>query len=435
MKLNVTYKESCLETLRKMPNEFLDCVITSPPYWQLRDYGYEGQWGLEPTYLEYLENLWSMMDELYRVLKPSGTVWINLGDTYSKTKCLLLIPHRFAIGCIDRGWIVRNDIIWAKRNGMPESITDRFTKKHEYFFFMTKSTEYYFDLDGIRDKVKAESLKRYEYAFSGNKGGIDRDMVGYTQGDKSHLLGENSKGKNCGDVADFWDIPTKPSSDKHYAAYNQDLIHKPIIAGCPEFVCNKCGKPREKIFEYEEIIVSEKDFSEKYKDSGVNSAGGRATYITEKLKQSPDKIKIAHYLKSNKRDYTYSMLDEIFGYKDTAAHWFRTDIGFSLPTPTDWLRLKELLLFDDTYDAIMTETVKVIVDDKGFKGKLNGLTDCGCGEGFSAGVVYDPFMGTGSTAVATLRRDRNFIGSEISQEYIKICDIRVNAILQQPTLF
>jgi DNA modification methylase len=435
MKLNKTYQEPCLETLTKMPNDFLDCVITSPPYWQLRDYGYEGQWGLETTYSEYLENLWSMMDEIYRVLKSSGTVWINLGDTYSKSKCLLLIPHRFAIGCIERGWIVRNDIIWAKRNAMPESITDRFSKKHEYFFFMTKSTEYYFDLDGIRDKVKAESLKRYEYAFSGNKGGVDRDMIGYNQGDKSHLIGENSKGKNCGDVADFWDIPTKPNSDKHYASYNEDLIHKPIVSGCPEFVCNKCGKPREKIFEYEEIIVSEKEFSEKYKDSGVNSAGGRATFIVEKLKNNPNSIEIAQFLKRNKGDYTYSMLDEIFGYKDTAAHWFRTDIGFSFPKPSDWIKLKELLSFDDTYDLIMTETVKVICDDKGFKGKFKELSDCGCKAGFSAGIIYDPFIGTGSTAVATLRRKRNFIGSEMSEEYIKICNKRVNAILQAPTLF
>ena len=171
MEINKIYNEPCLDTLMKMQDNSIDCVITSPPYWQLRDYGYDGQWGLEPTFQEYLEHLWSMMDLIYLKLKPSGTCWINLGDTYaSKTKgtgginnnkrqarkdkenfqafdcgatkteieepdkCLLLIPHRFAIGCIDRGWIVRNDIIWAKRNGMPESVTDRFSKKHEYFF-------------------------------------------------------------------------------------------------------------------------------------------------------------------------------------------------------------------------------------------------------------------------------------------------------------
>ena len=312
MEINKIYNEPCLETLKRMPNDFLDCVITSPPYWQLRDYGYESQWGLEPTYNQYLDHLWEMMDEIYRVLKPTGTCWINLGDTYARgsrkkdgtnhtvsnakehhiepytkpnyrglNKCLLLIPHRFAIGCIDRGWIVRNDIIWAKRNGMPESVTDRFSKKHEYFFFMVKSEKYYFDLDAVRDKIKEVSIERLQRGvsdtnkwvngasgnsphnlsqpraniktkipknsaemfgsprarqhretnikFGGNKG--DGNDTGIYSGNNWQ---PRADGKNPGSVADFWDIPTKPSSNEHYAAYNDELIKKPILAGCPE---------------------------------------------------------------------------------------------------------------------------------------------------------------------------------------------------------
>jgi DNA modification methylase len=259
---NKIYNEPCLDTLRKMPNDFLDCVISSPPYWQLRDYGYDGQWGLEPTFQEYLEHLWEMMDEIHRVLKPSGTCWINLGDTYNNSgwagdrkdkyndqpivatgtkagrggqkgfpdKCLILIPHRFAIGCIDRGWIVRNDIIWAKRNGMPEPVNDRFTKKHEYIFLMTKSKKYYFDLDSIRGKHSQISLNRDKYGRN----------VEYAKGQASigraHEAGEmcNPNGKNPGSVSDFWDVNTKPSTVKHYASYNAELITKPILAGCPE---------------------------------------------------------------------------------------------------------------------------------------------------------------------------------------------------------
>lgn len=432
MEINKIYNEPCLETLKSMPDKSIDCVITSPPYWQLRDYGYDGQWGLEPTFYEYLEHLWQMMDEIYRVLKDEGTCWINLGDSYNNSglagkrkdkyndqpivakrtkagmggqkdypnKCLVLIPHRFAIGCIDRGWVVRNDIIWAKRNGMPEPVTDRFTKKHEFIFLMVKSDKYFFDLEEI--KIPSQ---------------------------------DHNTTKNPGSVSDFWDITTKPTSNKHFASYNDELLKMPILAGCPEFVCNKCGKPREKVFEYQEIIVSEKEFSKKYKDSGVNSAGGRATYITEKLKNQPNRIKIAQYLKSNKGSYTYSMLDEEFGYKDTAAHWFRTDSGFSLPSPSDWLKLKNLLKFDDTHDRIMTETVKVIVDDSGFKGKLKGLSDCGCNAGFRSGIVYDPFMGTGSTAEVALRTNRKFIGSEMSTEYIKICEKRLDPFFKQTLLF
>jgi DNA modification methylase len=260
--ISEVYNEDILTGMAKIPNESVDCIITSPPYWQLRDYKWDGQWGLEPTFGLYLEHLWQFMEESMRVLKTEGTVWINLGDTYSKTgmsggnpekfpealkinrpkslipdKCLLLIPHRFAIGCIDRGWIIRNDIIWAKRNGMPESVTDRFSKKHEYFFLIVKSDDYYFDLDGIRDNHSQSTVQRYK---TGWKGFEDRD---YTNGPQSHYgkFSNNpeakkealEKGKNPGSVSDFWDIPTMPSNDDHYATYNTRLIDKPIVAGCP----------------------------------------------------------------------------------------------------------------------------------------------------------------------------------------------------------
>jgi DNA modification methylase len=480
MELNKIYQEPCLDTLKRMPSNYLDCVITSPPYWQLRDYGYPEQWGLEPTFNEYLEHLWEMMNEIHRVLKTSGTVWVNLGDTYNgnKTgnsdpklndtihisqvkketqkapnKSLLLLPHRFAIGCIDRGWIVRNDIIWAKRNGMPESVTDRFSKKHEYFFFMVKSEKYFFDLDSVRDKVKTESLERYKYNFSGNKGGIERDMIGYVGGNKKHLLGEapqysvldkdfrnpivevrdlpehedlrkylsdarklkgitiqniedtfgsqaphhwfenggsyptkenwialknilqfdntydeqmtnvelksglkqnNPKGKNPGSVSDFWDIPTKPSSNEHYAAYNDELLKKPILSGCPEFVCNKCGKPREKIIE---------------------------RTFTGESNNKEAKLQITkNYVSGGTKNVTLGR----------------------------------------------TEFVST---------KVIGLTDCGCNAGFKAGIVYDPFMGTGSTAEIALRTNRNYIGSEMSVEYCKISEQRLNPYKQQISLF
>jgi len=262
METNKIYHGNCLDVIKTFDDKSIDSVITSPPYWQLRDYQWDGQWGLEPTFQMYLENLWSLMDEIYRVLKDTGTVWINLGDTYStqsgsmgsgrwvdpknpkatntafrqtvqvnlQSKCLILIPHRFAIGCIDRGWIMRNDIIWAKRNGMPESVTDRFSKKHEYFFFMTKNEKYYFDLDAVRDnhiwsKDKRNDGKRHVYS-DGVKS-MNNEMIA------SNAVSFNPKGKNPGSVSDFWDIPTQPSSDAHYATYNTKLIDKPIVAGCP----------------------------------------------------------------------------------------------------------------------------------------------------------------------------------------------------------
>lgn len=288
MEVNKIYEGTCLDVIRTFPDKSIDCVITSPPYWQLRDYGWDGQWGNEPTFEMYLENLWSLMDEVYRVLKDEGTAWINLGDTYGSfrgsssassfarngngdnrhemkerpdkgkfEKCLLLIPHRFAIGCIDRGWIMRNDIVWAKRNGMPESVTDRFTKKHEFFFFMVKNEKYYFDLQGVRLTPKQVTIERMKRGISENNkwvNGADgqtphnlsqprkntRSGTKYTvDGGRPNWTGEKTTeghpdGANPGTISDFWDIPTKPNKDSHYASYNTDLIDRPIIAGCPK---------------------------------------------------------------------------------------------------------------------------------------------------------------------------------------------------------
>lgn len=284
------YNGDCLKTIQQIESGSIDMVLTSPPYFRLRDYGHPEQWGLEATYQEYLDNLISLMAEIKRVLKDSGSAWINLGDTYNTfsgamydgkfgkkntnnqklekiiqkmpEKCLMLIPHRFAIRCVDElGLIVRNDIIWAKPNAMPESVTDRFSKKHEYMFFITKSQKYYFDLDGIRKPLAEALVKRLSqnidkqmgsfrtHAYCKTNGPMKAcaktkipegaaEKVGsprariYRDGDShegSHYLGANP-----GDVSDFWPIPTRPSSGKHYAVYNTELIKYPIIAGCPE---------------------------------------------------------------------------------------------------------------------------------------------------------------------------------------------------------
>ncbi len=142
---------------------------------------------------------------------------------------MLLIPHRFAIGCIDRGWVMRNDIVWAKRNGMPESCQDRFSKKHEYFFFMAKSEKYYFDLESIRDNhLWAKRDKRSQVS-----GGVLSGGKTATNEYSTNKVSYNPNGKNPGSVSDFWDIPTKGNNETHYASYNTNLIDKPIIAGCP----------------------------------------------------------------------------------------------------------------------------------------------------------------------------------------------------------
>lgn len=371
METNKIYKGLCLDVIKTFPDNSVDCVITSPPYWMLRDYGFENQWGMEPTFDLYLQHLWELMDEVKRVLKPTGTAWINLGDTYgtksgafgngyvdpknpnatqsSKTqpdigmhKCLLLIPHRFAIGCIDRGWVMRNDIIWAKRNGMPESAQDRFSKKHEYFFFMAKNQDYFFDLDAVRDKHKEVSLNRIKHGFKSKHDSIgDIDLE--EMGDRFCHPG----GKNPGSVADFWDIPTRPSKESHYAQYSDQLLIKPILAGCPEFVCNKCGKPREKIIETTSGKKAKReDFGEQPLGNGQQSSSG----------------------------------------------W---------EPPTH---------------------------------EIKGYTDCGCGAGFSGGIILDPFAGSGTTLLTGLRANRRVIGIEGADKYFDMASKRLAIALSAPTL-
>jgi DNA modification methylase len=264
-----------LAELKKLPSASIDCVVTSPPSWQLRDYGFKNQWGLEKNFKEYLSHLWEMMDELHRVLKPKGTVWVNLGDTYfgsgngsgqdpkadnnlrksigisiapskpnadksngMRKKCQMLIPHRFAIGCIDRGWIVRNDIVWAKPNGLPESTRDRFTKKHEYIFLLVKQADYFFDLDAVRDAHKENSKERTKYKMTAFGGDLKNNKGAFGKGAKNggalKTIKLNPLGKNPGDVSDFWAITTKRGNAGHYATFNTELIEKPILAGCPE---------------------------------------------------------------------------------------------------------------------------------------------------------------------------------------------------------
>lgn len=260
-KNGIAYLDDAFETLKQIGSNLVDSVITSPPYYQLRDYGFNEQWGLESDYKDYLDKMVSLMSELKRVLKPTGTMFINLGDTYSSgqsgfggranssakqmsnkgsyteghnydsdipNKSLMLIPHRFAIRCIDElGLILRNDIIWAKPNAMPESTSDRFSKKHEHIFFFVKQKNYYFDLDSIKDKLIIQNVKGVK--FGGNKG--DSNPKGIYSGneyDASKLIG-----KNPGDVTDLWSIPTKPNTKEHYASYNNELIRKPLLAGSP----------------------------------------------------------------------------------------------------------------------------------------------------------------------------------------------------------
>jgi site-specific DNA-methyltransferase (adenine-specific) len=229
----ILYCADVFDILPKLPSKSIDCVITSPPYWALRDYGVDGQIGLEPDFQEYLKKLWKIFTEVYRILKPEGTCWVNLGDTYfskAKTfsshlkivvkypeKSLCLIPERFAIGMVERGWILRNQIIWYKTNAMPESVKDRFTVDFEKIFFFVKQRKYYFNQ--ISEPPKSSYMKRTATAGLGNG-----ELGNFVR------FGTNPKGRNKRTV---WSIPTKPFKGAHFASFPLELPEICIKAGCP----------------------------------------------------------------------------------------------------------------------------------------------------------------------------------------------------------
>lgn len=249
------------ETLKSLADGSVQCVVTSPPYWGLRDYGESDQIGLEPTPVEYVEELCKVFDEVWRVLADDGTVWLNLGDSYSreggktsniprhwdgrkddpgglhdkrslaseigmKPKNLVGIPWRVAFALQERGWYLRQDIIWAKPNPMPESVTDRCVKSHEYIFLLSKSAKYFFDYEAIREEALRTDVK--ETRFGGSKYGDSTAPEARTKSGNVYV--EDGK-RNKRDV---WTVSVASYAEAHFATYPPALIRPCILAGSRE---------------------------------------------------------------------------------------------------------------------------------------------------------------------------------------------------------
>jgi site-specific DNA-methyltransferase (adenine-specific) len=237
----------------------IDTIITSPPYFRLRNYQNDQQIGLESHVDAFVDELRLVARGLFRVLKPTGSLWLNLGDTYAQAdadgaakKNLLLVPERVALALQADGWILRNKIIWAKSNPMPSSVKDRLACTYEVVYFFSKSRNYFFDLDAIRvphkgiatlgKKVssRAETTRSKAWSVpdswrgpsSGSNSGLDRLKA-------TGLVG-HPLGKNPGDV---WKIPTAGYRGAHHAVFPPKLVERPLVASCPEKVCAHCGTP------------------------------------------------------------------------------------------------------------------------------------------------------------------------------------------------
>lgn len=239
-----------LAQLRTLPDDSIDSIITSPPYFRLRNYGHTDQIGLEDAVDAWVSELRDVLRECARVLVPTGTVWLNLGDTYSThpregadRKSLLLGPERLALALIEDGWTIRNKIVWAKTNTVPSSVHDRLTASHEVIYLLTRQPRYYFDLDEIRiphvsrpPRRSNRPINRTERAGRGPNTHSDRGLLDLrASGRVGHPLG-----KNPGDV---WAMSVSSFRSSHIATYPEALVRRMINAGCPRMRCSRCRLP------------------------------------------------------------------------------------------------------------------------------------------------------------------------------------------------
>ena len=395
-----------IEILKSLPPASVDAVVTSPPYWGLRTYGtmpqvwggsmecehewranlkiwhsdrgdnshkevfdrsfqsigtesracskcdaWRGELGLEPYFFQYISHLCDVFDEVKRVLKGTGTLWVNLGDTYGGAgrlrKSLCQIPSRFAIEMCSRSWILRNELIWWKPNCMPSSAKDRFTIDFEKIFFFSKSEAYFFEPQ--YEPLQPSSLARLSQDIA-QQAGTARAHGGMKSNGPIKALGNPAVGRNKRCV---WRVTPKPFSEAHFAVYPPELVETPLRAGCPEFICRRCGTPRRKIYD------------------------GKSTGAFNVRVRDVKEGRIKHV------------------------------------------------------DRVASPTELSAYDEKVYGGsgkRLVGYTDCGCGAGFESGVVLDPFMGSGTTAIVALALNRHFIGIELNPDYVQMARRRISQL-------
>ena len=382
----------CIDSMKKLPDESVDMCVTSPPYYGLRNYQNDEQIGLEATLGGYINNMVMVFEEVRRILKPHGTLWLNLGDSYNgsggaggdyakggmregqpkypgrkeptlKRKEIMGVPWRVAFALSEAGWFLRQDIIWNKPNCMPEPVKDRCTKNHEYIFLLTKQEKYYYDHDAIREPVKEDSIKR-----SQNSWDSDHPSTGFhgegIHTDKMGTRFVNPKGRNKRTV---WTVNPKPYKGAHFAVFPPDLIEPCILAGTSaKGCCSKCGKPYVRLTEKKDLGITDA-----MKASGANAEGT--------------------YEGNDTKDYAPTTM--------------------SSQTPGT--------VKQRTLDAMSKGIVTV-----GWE------VDCDCDADITPAVVLDPFGGSGTTAGVAIKHGRSAILCELNPDYAELIPARIESISQ-----
>lgn len=383
-----------VEQLKRIPSNSIDLAITSPPYWGQRDYGIKGQIGIEQTPEEYIDKLLITFNELRRVLKDTGSFFLNIGDKYVG-KNLQMIPFKLAIKMQSYGWALRNTIIWHKTNAMPSSLKDRFTNTYEPILFFVKNPDnyltpdYYFNLDTIRIPSKTEFKTELPLTLS---------------------------------IEEYNTMKHKPDKKSDYNGKFKDT-NKINLGASPGARLSVNGEfySKQRVYNIDdELELKIIDLLRKYRDI---------------------------------RKISSKEIDRYFGYKDTAGHWFRLDKGGrTIPKPEDWYKLKELLGIKETeYDEIITkehyvlQTVKpnplgknpgdvwdfptAKIKDSHFAVFPEELPKRIIASACPInGIVLDPFAGSGTTLKVAKNLEMRSIGIELNTDYLKIIEKRCGTI-------
>jgi hypothetical protein len=279
---------------------------------------------------------------------------------------------------------------------MPSSVKDRFTVDFEYLFFFSKNKKYYFE-------QQFEPLKKVDTTRTSLNGLGNGELAGNLR------FGSNGKQRNMRTV---WNISTKPYKGVHFAVFPEELIETPILAGCPQYVCKECGKPRVRLTKHNKL---QKEGEHKVDfEKTPYSVQKRKGWVAVRDLPKHDNLRIYLQHWRNKAGYTIQQVEDHFG-NQAGHHWFEKNGSY--PSIEDWKELKALFNFDDTFDdEMLTEyykpAEKQVNDYSGV-----GYSDCGCNAGFQPGVVLDPFIGSGTTAAVSKRLNRNYVGIELNPEY------------------
>lgn len=373
MELNKIYNGDVLDVLKTLPDNSIDVCITSPPYWGLRDYGVEGQIGLEGTYVDYLNKLDVVFKEVKRVLKDSGSCWVNIGDMYSKNnkmgvskQSLMCLPDRFKINMVDNGWLCRNEIIWHKPNAMPSSAKTRFNTDYEKFYFFTKTDDYYFNTQYEEHKTAVKPKK-----------------------DKKVLIENNSK----------------------YVSIEQETS-----------VRQGLNKSRgSKLIEVRPLLPTQKEFVEFLRD---RVSIKDITNKVDSLKVS----KVEHWFRRGKC-FSYPSVEDWGKIKHLLAD--DSELFKKMDKALTYVEYETDDINKNSHRGRLKRAVWSI-STKCFKGghfasfpeELVEVPIKACCP--PNGIVLDIFMGSGTTGVVAKKLGFNYVGIELNESYIDVADKRIN---------